>query len=238
MFRTGWIRVFSPIRIQIRILKVRIQICPLINLWDQNYGFGGAWPNRRVLDMKYNIFFYFYSSFRTFFHGSGSGFFRMGSGYWPMRTQEKKSAPDPEKTGSETLLLKNFHNWNSKISIKLRTKCFIFLKKSFHLCSFSSDFPIRAVFISPFFRGLLDRSRRSSRVRIRYIAKKGKRIEWKKQNNYFCKALSSLSPRRTTTLYEGPVTSVADPHLLLCGSGFGIQKMSIWIRIRILGGKD
>ena len=30
--------------------------------------------------------------------------------------------------------------------------------------------------------------------------------------------------------------SVADPHLLLCGSGSRIQKMSIWIRI--LGGKD
>ena len=32
-------------------------------------------------------------------------------------------------------------------------------------------------------------------------------------------------------------TSVADPHLLLCGFGSGsrIQKMSIWIRIRILG---
>ena len=30
--------------------------------------------------------------------------------------------------------------------------------------------------------------------------------------------------------------SVVDPHLLLCGSGFGIRKMSIWIRI--LGGKD
>ena len=35
-------------------------------------------------------------------------------------------------------------------------------------------------------------------------------------------------------------SSVADPHLLLCGSGSRIQKMSIWIRmqIRILGGKD
>ena len=28
----------------------------------------------------------------------------------------------------------------------------------------------------------------------------------------------------------------ADPHLLLCGSGSGIKKMSIWIRIQ--GGKD
>ena len=33
-------------------------------------------------------------------------------------------------------------------------------------------------------------------------------------------------------------SSVADPHLLLCGSGSRIQKMSIWIRIRNLGGKD
>ena len=43
-----------------------------------------------------------------------------------------------------------------------------------------------------------------------------------------------LHPNATETL----LTSVADPHLLLCGSGSGIQKMSIWIRIRILGGKD
>ena len=46
--------------------------------------------------MQYNIFFYFYPSFRTFFHGSVSGFFRMGSGFladW-IRTQ-KKSDPDP-----------------------------------------------------------------------------------------------------------------------------------------------
>ena len=40
----------------------------------------------------------------------------------------------------------------------------------------------------------------------------------------------------------GKKISVANPHLLLCGSGPGIHKMSIWIRIRfgirILGGKD
>ena len=33
----------------------------------------------RVLEMKYNTFFNFNSSFRTFFHGSG--FFRIGSGF-------------------------------------------------------------------------------------------------------------------------------------------------------------
>ena len=34
--------------------------------------------------------------------------------------------------------------------------------------------------------------------------------------------------------YSLPPASVADPHLLLCRFGSGIQKMSIWI----LGGKD
>ena len=34
-----------------------------------------------VKTVKYNIFFYFYPSFKTFFHGSGSGFFRIGSGF-------------------------------------------------------------------------------------------------------------------------------------------------------------
>ena len=34
---SGWIRVFSPIWIRIRVLKVRI--CTLINLWDLNDGF-------------------------------------------------------------------------------------------------------------------------------------------------------------------------------------------------------
>ena len=54
--------------------------------------------------MKYNIFFYFYPSFRTFFHGSG--FFRIGSGFLadPDPDSEKKSDPDPgKKPGSETL---------------------------------------------------------------------------------------------------------------------------------------
>ena len=70
-------------------------------------GFRGAWPKKtvlRVLDKKYNIFFYFYPSFRTFFHGSG--FFRIGSGFLadPDPDSEKKSDPDPgKKPGSETL---------------------------------------------------------------------------------------------------------------------------------------
>ena len=44
--------------------------------WWFWWGFVGAWPKRtvlRVLDMKYKLFFYFYPSFKTFFHGSGSG---------------------------------------------------------------------------------------------------------------------------------------------------------------------
>ena len=41
---------------------------------------------RTVLDMKYNIFFYFYPSFMTFFHGSGSGFL---------------ADPDPDKKRSD-----------------------------------------------------------------------------------------------------------------------------------------
>ena len=50
----------------------------------------------RVLDMKYKFFFYFYPSFRTFFHGSG--FFRIGTGFLadPDPDSEKKSDPDPD----------------------------------------------------------------------------------------------------------------------------------------------
>ena len=59
----------------------------------------------RVLDMKYNIFFYF-PILGRFFHGSGSGFFRIGSGLLadPDPDLEKKSDSDPgKKPGSETL---------------------------------------------------------------------------------------------------------------------------------------
>ena len=42
--------------------------------------------------MKYNTFFYFNSSFRTFFHGSGSGFLAD-----PDPDSEKKADPDPGK---------------------------------------------------------------------------------------------------------------------------------------------
>ena len=71
--------------------------------WWFWWGYGEAWPKKtvlRVLDMKYNIFFYFYPSFRTFFfHWSGSGFFRIGSGFLadPDPDSEKKSDPDPGK---------------------------------------------------------------------------------------------------------------------------------------------
>ena len=51
--------------------------------------------------MKYHIFFYFYPGFRTFFRGSGSGFFRIGSGFLAEPgldpDSEKKSDPDPGK---------------------------------------------------------------------------------------------------------------------------------------------
>ena len=58
--------------------------------------------------MKYNIFFN--SNFRTFFHGSGFVFFRIGSGFLADPDldpdSEKKADPDTDpgkKTGSETL---------------------------------------------------------------------------------------------------------------------------------------
>ena len=48
--------------------------------------------------MKYNIFFYFYPSFMTFFHGSGSGFLADPD------PDKKRSDRDPgKKTESETL---------------------------------------------------------------------------------------------------------------------------------------
>ena len=48
--------------------------------------------------MKYNTFFNFNSSFKTFFHVSGSGFFRIGSGFVadpdPDPDSEEKADPD------------------------------------------------------------------------------------------------------------------------------------------------
>ena len=59
--------------------------------------------------MIYNIFFYFTQVLGGFFHGSvsGSGFFRIGSGFLadPDPDSEKKDDPDPgKKPRSETLL--------------------------------------------------------------------------------------------------------------------------------------
>ena len=56
---------------------------------------------RATVDMKYNIFFYFISSFRTFSDGSGffrigSGFFRIGSGLLADPDMDSESDPDPE----------------------------------------------------------------------------------------------------------------------------------------------
>ena len=49
----------------------------------------------RVLDMKYNTFLT--PVLGRFFHGSGSGFFRIGSGFLadPDPDSEKKTDPDP-----------------------------------------------------------------------------------------------------------------------------------------------
>ena len=60
----------------------------------------------RVLDMKYNIFSTLTPVLGRFFHGSGSGFFRIGSGFLadPDPDLEKKADPDPgKKPGSETM---------------------------------------------------------------------------------------------------------------------------------------
>ena len=60
--------------------------------WWFWWGFGGAWPKRtvlRVLDMKYNIFFYFYSSFRTCF--SRIRIIRLDPDFWSIRIREKKN---------------------------------------------------------------------------------------------------------------------------------------------------
>ena len=80
-FGSRCIRVYSPIRI--RVLEVRIR--PFINLCDLNDGFDKVLeePDQKktvleVLVMKYNIFLYFYPSI---FHGSGSEFFRIESGF-------------------------------------------------------------------------------------------------------------------------------------------------------------
>ena len=61
----------------------------------------------RVLDMKYNIFSTLTPILGRFFHGSGSGFLRIGSGFLadPDPDSEKKDDPDPgKKPRSETLL--------------------------------------------------------------------------------------------------------------------------------------
>ena len=61
---------------------------------------------------------------------------------------------------------------------------------------------------------------------------------------YFGQRHIFLKFEQQICLFELQKTSVAYPHLLLYGSGSGIQKLSIWIRIRIriliqiLGGKD
>ena len=52
-----------------------------------------------VLDMKYNFFSTFALVLGRFFHGSGSGFFRIVCGFLadPDPDSEKKSYPDPGK---------------------------------------------------------------------------------------------------------------------------------------------
>ena len=100
-FGSGCFRGFLPI--WIRVLKVGMWIRLLINLRDLNDGYDKVLeePNQggqcKSAIMKYNIFFYFNSSFRTFFHRSG--FFRIGSEFLadPDPESEKKSDPDPGK---------------------------------------------------------------------------------------------------------------------------------------------
>ena len=53
--------------------------------------------NLRVLDMKYNFFSTFALVLGRFFHGSGSGFFRIVCGFLADPDSEKKSDPDPGK---------------------------------------------------------------------------------------------------------------------------------------------
>ena len=64
-----------------------------------------------MLDMKYNIFFYFNSSFRTFFFTDPDpDFSGSDPDFWPIRirTQKKKSDPEQDpgkKPGSGTLFV-------------------------------------------------------------------------------------------------------------------------------------
>ena len=62
------------------------------------------------------------------------------------------------------------------------------------------------------------------------------RVRYREMN---CSIVYTRGRTQRSTKFTNIKTSVADPHLLLCGSGFGIQKMSIRIQIRlwIPGGK-
>ena len=67
-----------------------------------------------VLDMKYNFFSTFALVLGRFFHGSGSGFFRIVCGFLADPDSEKKSDPDPgKKTGSEALVISTFFDFCS-----------------------------------------------------------------------------------------------------------------------------
>ena len=84
--------------------------------------FGGAWPKRTVLRVKYNFFFFLYSSFRTFFSRIRSGFFQIGlrnfflticqrffySSFFPGSVSETFLDTDPVKTSGWNRIL--IHN--------------------------------------------------------------------------------------------------------------------------------
>ena len=115
--RSGWIRAVSSIRIRVWKVRIRpnINSCDLTDGFDKVLDFGGTWPKKtvlRVLDMKYNIFFYLYQypSFRTFFSRIRIRIFpdriRILADQDPDPDSEKRSDPDPDpgkNPGSETL---------------------------------------------------------------------------------------------------------------------------------------
>ena len=91
----------------------------------------------RELDMKYNIFFYFNFSFRTFFHGSG--FIRIGPEFLadPDPDSEKKSDPDPgKKTRTQ-----NTEKYSFKASPPSQNKSLV-MKKASYKTSFRQNMSI------------------------------------------------------------------------------------------------
>ena len=97
---SGWIQDFSSIWI-VDFLNYVILMLVLIRFWR-------SLAKMDAKSARYEIkhYFYFYHSFMTFFHGSGSRFFRIRSGFMadPDPDSEKKGLIRIRKKGSETLL--------------------------------------------------------------------------------------------------------------------------------------